>query len=88
MINKAGLLLLIFLILANSSFSQRSDNNPPEATVAEAKLSFKDIPYLKKAFITTTPTHRKDGIPVGKLGVNGGNKEVILKLAQEIADNK
>ncbi|WP_271767861.1 serine hydrolase domain-containing protein [Aquimarina algiphila] len=88
MINKAGLLLLIFLILANSSFSQRSDNNPPEATVAEAKLSFKDIPYLKKAFITTTPTHRKDGIPVGKLGVNGGNKEAILKLAQEIADNK
>ncbi|WP_271784509.1 serine hydrolase domain-containing protein [Aquimarina algiphila] len=88
MINKAGLLLLIFLILANSSFSQRSDNNPPEATVAEAKLSFKDIPYLKKAFITTIPTHRKDGIPVGKLGVNGGNKEVILKLAQEIADNK
>ncbi|HAS42519.1 MAG TPA: serine hydrolase [Microscillaceae bacterium] len=68
-------------------------NNPtpeqraPEANAAEAKLSFRDIPYLKKAFMTATPADRNDGILVGKLGVDGGNKEMILKLAQEIADS-
>jgi len=60
----------------------------PEATAAEAKLSLRDMPYLSKAFIDATPTDRKDGIPVGKLGIDGGNKAMIVKLAQEIADNK
>jgi len=60
----------------------------PEATTSEAKGSYRDIPELKKAFINTAPTDRKDGILVGKLGVNGGNEAMILKLAQEISDLK
>ncbi len=60
----------------------------PEVTAAEAELPFRDIPYLENAFIDTAPADRKDGILVGKLGVDGGNKDMIVKLAQEIADDK
>ncbi|KZS42465.1 serine hydrolase [Aquimarina aggregata] len=52
------------------------------------EISFWEIPQLNNAYISTTPEDIKDGIPIGKLGVDGGNKEMILKLAQEIADNK
>jgi CubicO group peptidase (beta-lactamase class C family) len=86
--NKTGLLLLMLLILTNSGFAQQSDSLAPEATAAEAKLSFGDIPDLKEAFIDAAPRDRKDGIHVGKLGTDGGNKAMILTLAQEIADNK
>lgn len=84
--NKSGVLLLIFLIIANSSFSQQSTSLAPKATAAEAAGSFRDIPILKKAFIDVAPADRKDGILVGELGVDGGDKEMILRLAQEIAD--
>ena len=61
----------------------------PEATAAETSLSsYRDMPVLKEAFIDTAPTDRKDGILVGELGIDGGNKAIIVKLAQEIADNK
>ena len=40
----------------------------------------------KEAFINAAPRDRKDGILVGELGIDGGNKAMILKLAQEIAD--
>ena len=85
--NKAGILLLGLLILTNISFSQQSDSQPPEATSAEAKLSFWDMPFLKKAYIDSSPNHRNDGIAVGELGVDAGNKDMIVKLAQEIADS-
>ncbi|AXT59542.1 serine hydrolase [Aquimarina sp. AD10] len=52
------------------------------------EISFWEIPQLNNAYISTTPEDKKDGIPIGKLGVDGGNKEMILKLSQEIADNK
>ncbi|WP_074407776.1 serine hydrolase domain-containing protein [Aquimarina megaterium] len=86
--NKTGLLLLILLVLTQNSFAQQKDNLAPEATAAEATLSFRDIPELKKAFIDVAPTDKKDGIRVGKLGIDGGNKAMILTLAQEIADHK
>ncbi len=86
--NKIGLVLLMLIILIHSSFAQQRDTRAPEATAAEAKLSYREIPDLKKAFINVTPTDRKDGILVGELGTDGGNKAMILKLAQEIADNR
>lgn len=91
--NNIALLLFIFLTLAKGSFAQQTDGHPkddkaPEATAAEAKLKFRDIPILKKAFVNTSPTDRKDGIPVGKLGTDGGNKAMILKFAQEVANDK
>jgi len=60
----------------------------PEATVAEATLSYRDIPQLKDAFIDATPADRKDDILVGELGIDGGNTEMIINLAKEIADSK
>ena len=85
---KTGRLLLMLLILTNSSFAQQSEGEAPETTATEDTLSFWDIPNLKEAFIDAAPTARKDGILVGELGIDGGNKAMILKLAQEIADNK
>lgn len=80
--------ILLLFVPTISSFAQQSDSLAPEVTAAEAKLSSRDIPYLKKAFIDATPTDRKDALVVGQLGVNGGNKDMIVQLAQEIADNK
>ncbi|WP_299217470.1 serine hydrolase [uncultured Aquimarina sp.] len=86
--NKTGLLLLILFILSHSSFTQQSNKLAPEVTAVEAKLAFRDIPYLKEVFIDAAPIDRKDGIPVGKLGIDGGNKDMILTLAQEVSDKK
>ena len=80
---KTGLLFTL-LILANVGFAQKA----PKATTAERNGSFWDIPDLTKAFITTSPSKQKDRIPVGKLSAKRVNKEMILKLAQEIAENK
>ena len=65
-------LLVIALLSGMSSIAAESAEDSkslaPEISAADAKLSFRDIPYLKKAFIDATPTDRKDGIPVGELG--------------------
>ncbi len=60
----------------------------PEATAVEAALSFRDISFLAKAFIDAAPADRQDGLVVGELGVDGGNKDEIVKLAEEVADSK
>ena len=89
-------LIAIALLVSFSSFAEESaiksaeENNSraPEATAAEASISFWDLPYLKEAFIDSTPADRKDGLAVDDLVANGGNKAIILQLAQEIADKK
>lgn len=85
--NKTGQILLILFVLTTSGLAQQSDSQAPEATAEEARLSFRDTPYLKEAYIDTAPKDRKDDIPVGELGVDGGDKAMVLKLSQEIADN-
>lgn len=61
----------------------------PEVTDLNAKdVSYtleKKIPYLDKPFINPAPRDLKDGICVGKLGVDGGNKELILQFADQIS---
>ncbi len=47
-----------------------------------------ETPQLNKAFINPIPEDRKDSLVVGELGVDGGDKEKILTLAQEIAEHK
>lgn len=86
--NETGLLLLMLLILTNNGFAQQSDNLTAEATTAEAKGSFWDIPDLKEAFIDKAPAKRNDGIAVGKLNVDSDHREKIIKLAQDIGDGK
>ena len=43
------------------------------------------FPISKKPFISTSPENLNDGIPVGTLGVDGGDKASIVKFAKEIA---
>ena len=68
-----------------AAHAKENKNLAPKATAAEASGSFREIPFLDKAFIDPAPTAKKDGIPVGKLGVDGGNKARIMQLAQQIA---
>lgn len=83
------MMLLANVISLSTVFAQDSIRNAaPVATAAETTHSFWDIPVLNEAFIDAAPTDRGDGILVGKLGIDGGNKAMILKLAQEIADNR
>ena len=51
-------------------------------------IGFIKIPQLNKAFMSTKPEDRNDGIEVGEMGVDGGNKDMILGLAEEIANGK
>lgn len=94
MFNSSGF-KVVFVITLLSSFNnfnaasaEEISSVAPEASAAEAALSFWDIPVLDDAFIDATPADRKDGIVVGKIGVDGGNKDLIIKFAQEIADGK
>ncbi len=80
-------LLSSFSNFATASTPENSDH-APEATAAEAELSFRDIPLLEKAFIDKTPADRKGSIPVGELGVDAGEKANIIKLAEEIGANE
>jgi len=85
-------LLAVALLISFNSFAgtnvAQENSLAPEASSAVAAKSYRDIPILEKAFIDITPADRKDGLPVGELGLNVGNKEMITKLAEEIADNK
>lgn len=54
----------------------------------ELKKRFWDIPILKEAFIDITPDDIGDGLRVGKLGIDGGNKQRLIELAQEIAEGQ
>ncbi len=82
------LLLLANLIFLSSIYGQEDIRNAaPEATAAEATLSFREIRVLEEAFIDASPEDRNDGIAVGELGVDGGNKDIMLKVAEEIVAN-
>ena len=79
---------LLCLMPTTNGVAQYVDAIAPEATVAETKLSFRDIEYLEHAFIDAAPADRNDGLIVGELGVDSGHKEMIVKLAQELAETK
>ena len=61
----------------------------PEVTDLNAEdISFqkeKEIPYLEKPFITTSPKALNDQLKVGKLGIDGGKEELVLKYVRELA---
>ncbi|KGJ90386.1 serine hydrolase domain-containing protein [Colwellia psychrerythraea] len=77
-----------FSVAAAGKIVGGNNDLAPEATAADAKISVRDLPYLEKAFIDTTPADRKDAVQVGELGVDGGNSDMIVKLAEEIAESK
>ena len=61
----------------------------PEVTDLNAEdISFqkeKEMPYLEKPFISTSPRALNDQLKVGKLGIDGGKEEVVLKYVRELA---
>ena len=59
-----------------------------EWPIEDDDLKFWTVPKLEKAFVDTAPTDRNDGLIVGNLGTDGGNKDMIVQLAQEIADGQ
>ena len=85
-------LILTFSFLSSTLLADNSNGLAPEITDLNSKdISYdleKKIPYLEKAFISTKPQDLKDGIAVGELGVDAGNKDMILAFAKEIAANK
>ena len=50
-------------------------------------LPFFQVPRRNHPLIQTAPKDNKDGILVGELGVHGGDKEMILKVAQAMSNN-
>ncbi|WND03841.1 serine hydrolase [Temperatibacter marinus] len=78
----------VTLLMNINAVAIGDDGQAHEATAADAKVPFWELPLLDKAFINSAPNDRKDGLLVGELGVDGGNKDMIVKLAQEMADNK
>lgn len=65
-----------------------SNGLAPEVTDLNADdISFqleKKIPYLKRAFIDSQPNDLGDGLLVGKLGPDGGKKEMVLRFAEKL----
>lgn len=57
-----------------------------EANADDNIIDIRSMHKLEKGYIDTAPADRNDGLQVGELGVDGGNKEMIIKLAQEISD--
>mgnify|MGYP000421604924 CR=1 FL=1 len=86
--NITKFIYVAFLATSSFVFGQQNKGATPIATVAETKMLFWDLPHLKEAFISISPTNKSDGYEVGELGVNGGNKDMIIKFAQELGNNK
>jgi len=66
--------------------AEENNSSTAEVSAAETKLSFWDMEYLDEAFIDTAPSDRKDDIAIGKLAISD-DKDLIVKMAQEIAEN-
>jgi len=82
------ILLSGFSVTAAGQIVSKKSELAPEATSTEVNISVRDLPYLEKAFIDTAPADRNDAVAVGKLGVDGGNRDMIIKFAKEIANSK
>jgi len=54
----------------------------------EDLVNIRVMPTLEKGVIVTAPLDRNDGLIVGELGVNGGSKAIVLKLAQEMSEGQ
>jgi len=84
----ACLLLLCLPLLACKA--QSGSGLAPEVTDLNAKdVSYereKSLPYLEKPFISLAPRDRKDQLPVGTLGKDGGDKKLVLKYARKLAE--
>lgn len=74
------------------SLVNESNGLAPEVTdLSSDDVSFakeQHLEDLNRPFIDSAPEDRADGIEVGELGRDSGNKEMVLDLAREIAAGK
>ncbi len=82
--------LAVLLLLSSACALQAQESNglaPEIADLNAAAVSYAleaKLPDLAQAYLGTAPQDLRDGIPVGELGVDGGDKEAVLKFAREI----
>ena len=82
--------LAVLLLLSSACALQAQESNglaPEIADLNAAAVSYAleaKLPDLAQAYLGTAPQDLRDGIPVGALGVDGGDKDAVLKFAREI----
>lgn len=83
-------LLVSFSCFAKDALTLNDREQGPtaEATIAEAQISFWDLPYLKAPYFDIAPANRNDDLEVGELVKYAADKATIMQLAQEMADKK
>ena len=83
-------LFLIFCLFLLADKAQSDNGLAPEVTDLNAKdVSYereKHLPYLEKPFISLAPREKKDQLPVGTLGKDGGDKKLVLDYARKLAE--
>jgi hypothetical protein len=80
---------LTFIALSTNLASQDNGLASEVTDLNAADVSLdkeKDLPYLEKPFISQSPQDLHDGLFVGTLGVDGGDKEKILAFVKEIIE--
>ena len=81
---------LFALFLWFAALGQTDNGLAPEVTDLNAEdVSYereKDLSYLVKPFFSLNPRDRKDGLSVGSLGEDGGDKKLVLKYARKLAE--
>lgn len=83
-----GLTVMGLLGSGFDGYGQDTGLAPEVTDLNAADVSYErewQLPYLETPFITAAPEDRQDGIPVGVLGADGGNKDLVLEWAQELA---
>jgi len=86
---KLYLKLIPLLLIPSLSWAEESNGLAPEVPTLNAKDNLyaleAKLPDLEKPYITGTPEDKKDGLVVGKLGVDGGDAIAVMKFAEELA---
>ena len=85
---QAALAVILPFLPLTAVVGEVSNGLAPEVTSLNAKdvswaLEAK-LPDLEKPYISVSPEDKKDGIPVGKLGADGGAPNAVLQYAEEL----
>ena len=84
-----SLAVALSLFFAIPTRAEVSNGLAPEVTILNTKDNLyaleAKLPDLEKPYISAAPEDRKDGLTVGKLGVDGGNRALVEAYAAEIA---
>ncbi len=78
----------MFLMIRLIISGQENKQNLPLVKVGQDTLPFLEMPLLQRAYVTSKPVGRNDGLSLGELGVDAGNRDTLYKLVNEIAFDK